>query len=105
MLEMYGARMTVALNGQEAVSMFKNAPQGTYQFILMDINMPIMNGYEATKKIRELSREDARQIPILALTANAFNEDKKEALAAGMNGHVSKPIDMNVLMKQVKRLL
>ena len=97
--------MTVASNGQEVISMFENAPQGTYQFILMDINMAVLNGYEATRKIRALSREDAREIPILALTANAFDEDKKEALAAGMNGHVSKPIDMNVLMKQVKRLL
>ena len=105
MLEMSGAKMTVASNGQEVISTFENAPEGTYQFILMDINMPVMNGYDATKKIRTLPREDAKQIPILALTANAFDEDKKEALAAGMNGHVSKPIDMNVLMKQVKRLL
>lgn len=105
MLEMSGAEITVASDGQKVVSMFENAPQGTYQFILMDINMPVMNGYEATRKIRALSREDARQIPILALTANAFDEDKKEALAAGMNGHVSKPIDINVLLKQMKRLL
>ena len=67
--------------------------------------MPVLNGYEATKRIRKLSRSDAKSIPILALTANAFDEDKKDALAAGMNGHIGKPIEMDVLLHKVKKLL
>ena len=105
MLEMSGAEVTVVSNGEEAVSAFENTPKGTYQCILMDVNMPVMNGYEATKSIRSLSREDAKTIPILALTANAFDEDKKEALASGMNGHVAKPIELNILVNQIQRLL
>lgn len=105
MLEMSGAKITVVSNGQEAVSAFKAAPKGTYQCILMDVNMPVMNGYEATKSIRSLSHEDAKTIPILALTANAFDEDKKDALEAGMNGHVAKPIELNILVNQIQRLL
>lgn len=105
MLEMYGGEVTVAINGEEAVRTFSEAPTGTYQLILMDVNMPIMDGYHATQKIRALSRPDAQTIPILALTANAFDEDKKAALHAGMNGHLAKPIDMESLMKQIRKLL
>lgn len=105
MLEMSGAKITVVSNGQEVVSAFENTPKGTYQCILMDVNMPVMNGYEATRSIRSLSREDAKTIPILALTANAFDEDKKEAIASGMNGHVTKPIELNILVNQIQKLL
>lgn len=105
MLEMSGAKITVVSNGQEVVSTFETSPKGTYQCILMDINMPVMNGYEATKSIRSLSRKDAKTIPILALTANAFDEDKKEAIASGMNGHVAKPIELNILVNQIQKLL
>lgn len=104
MLEISGAEVSIAENGKEAVSLFEASAENTYQLILMDINMPIMNGYEATKTIRKLNRKDAEETPILALTANAFDEDKKDAIEAGMNGHVAKPIEMNVLMKEVKKL-
>lgn len=105
MLEMANANVTVASNGEEAINLFSNNPPDTFQLILMDINMPVLNGYEATKRIRKLSRNDAKSIPILALTANAFDEDKKDALAAGMNGHIGKPIEMDVLLHKVKKLL
>ena len=105
LLEMYGATITIASNGKEAISLFEKSQEHTFQIILMDVNMPIMNGYEATKQIRSLPREDAAKIPILALTANAFDEDKRNALAAGMNGHIAKPININVLMKEIKEIL
>lgn len=104
MLELSGAKVTIANNGEEVVAVFETSMEETYQLILMDVNMPVMNGYEATKKIRKLNRKDAKEIPILALTANAFDEDKKEAIDAGMDGHVAKPIEMKVLMKEVKKL-
>ena len=105
LLEMYGATITIASNGKEAISLFEKSQEHTFRIILMDVNMPIMNGYEATKQIRSLPREDAAKIPILALTANAFDEDKRNALAAGMNGHIAKPININVLMKEIKEIL
>lgn len=105
MLEMFHAEVTSVADGQAAYDIFTHNKPGTFQIILMDINMPVMNGYEATRMIRELDREDAKTIPILALTANAFDEDKKDALAAGMNGHISKPIEMSKLMKKIKKLV
>ena len=105
MLEMFHAEVTTVADGQAAYDIFTHNKPGTFHIILMDINMPVMNGYEATKMIRELDREDAKTIPILALTANAFDEDKKDALAAGMNGHISKPIEMSKLMKKIKKLV
>ena len=105
MLEMEHATVTIAENGQIAFDCFTSHPAGTYQIILMDINMPVMNGYEASKRIRAHSHPDAASIPILALTANAFDEDKKDALAAGMNGHVAKPIEMPVLIRKIHKLL
>ncbi len=105
MLEMYNAIVSTASNGSEAYDLFCGQPSGTFDLILMDINMPVLNGYDATKKIRSSKHKDAETIPILALTANAFDEDKKDALAAGMNGHVSKPIEMPVLMKKIRKLL
>ena len=105
MLEMSHAEVTTVADGQAAFDTFTQNAPGTFQIILMDINMPVMNGYEATRMIREFAREDAKNIPILALTANAFDEDKKDALAAGMNGHISKPIEMSKLMKKIKKLV
>ena len=78
---------------------------GEFDVILMDIMMPVMNGYNATKRIRSMDREDAKTIPIIAMTANAFEEDKKMALASGMNDHVAKPIDMNVLLPTIMKYM
>ena len=105
MLEMANATVSAVSNGLEAYELFYQQPIGTFDLILMDINMPVMNGYDATKKIRTSDHPNAKTIPILALTANAFDEDKRDALAAGMNGHVSKPIEMPVLMKKIRKLL
>ena len=89
-------------NGQLAVERFERAGEGEFDAILMDVQMPVMNGYDATRAIRALEREDARTIPIIAMTANAFAEDEKEALYAGMDVHLAKPIDIE-LLKQVIR--
>ena len=85
--------MTKTWDGQEAVELFRNSEPGEFDVILMDIMMPVMNGYEATKMIRSLDREDAKKIPIIAMTANAFTEDRIRAKEAGMNEHVAKPIN------------
>ena len=90
---MQDASCKVVENGQLAVEEFERCEPGRYDAILMDVQMPVLNGYDATKHIRGLSRPDAAQIPIIAMTANAFAEDVKEALDAGMNAHVAKPID------------
>ncbi len=82
---------------------FESAAEGTFDAILMDVQMPVMNGYDATRAIRALKREDAGEIPIIAMTANAFAEDEKEALAAGMNIHLAKPIDIALLRKVIKQ--
>lgn len=100
-----GATITEARNGKEAVDVFKSNPKGTFDLILMDIMMPKLNGYEATRAIRNLPREDAQSIPIVAMTANAFEDDKKAALNAGMNGHLSKPIDIDELKRTLKKIL
>ena len=84
---------------------FRAAEPGTYDVILMDIQMPVMNGYEAARRIRSLNREDARKIPIIAMTANAFAEDVQAALEAGMNAHVAKPIDMDMLRAALGKVL
>ena len=104
-LQNVGADVTKAWNGQEAVELFRKSEPGGFDTILMDIMMPVMNGYEATKMIRSLDREDAKTIPIIAMTANAFEEDKKMALASGMNDHVAKPIDMNVLLPTIMKYM
>ena len=83
----------------------KAAEPGQYDLVLMDIQMPILNGYEATRQIRGLGREGISQIPIIAMTANAFEEDKKAALDAGMNGHIAKPIDVARLMEMLEEVL
>ena len=97
--------MTKTWDGQEAVELFRNSEPGEFDVILMDIMMPVMNGYEATKMIRFLDREDAKKIPIIAMTANAFTEDRIKAKEAGMDEHVAKPVDMELLIKVIHRLV
>ncbi|MCM1046619.1 MAG: extracellular solute-binding protein [Candidatus Gastranaerophilales bacterium] len=104
-LTMAGATCKICENGQLAVEEFKQSAPGQYQMILMDVQMPVMNGYEATKAIRSLDHPLAKTIPIIAMTANAFAEDVRDALAAGMNAHVAKPVDMTILEQTVKELL
>ena len=104
-LEMAGIRSDHACDGQEAVEMFEKADAGYYDAILMDIRMPVMDGLEATKRIRTLGKEDSRSIPIIAMTANAFDEDMKKSIASGMNGHLSKPIDINKLYQVLEETL
>lgn len=104
MLKLEGASCELAGNGQKAVDMFCNSKPGYYDMILMDVQMPIMNGYDATKAIRSLPRQDAATIPIVAMTANAFAEDVKHALEAGMTAHVAKPVDMAVLKGTLEKI-
>ena len=87
-----------AENGKEAVGIIQNSVPGEYTAVLMDVQMPVMNGYEATKAIRHLPNEKLAAIPILAMTANAFEEDKKQAFEHGMNGHIAKPIDIKLVI-------
>lgn len=105
LLEMQGATVETAENGQEVVNYFINSEQGYFDVILMDVQMPVMDGCEATKQIRMCSHKDAKNIPIIALTANAFTEDISTVLSAGMNAHVSKPIDMTQLCSLLFRFL
>ena len=99
-----GASVVKAWNGQEAVEAFEKSAFGEFDVILMDVMMPVMNGYEATKTIRTMDRSDAKKIPIIAMTANAFVEDRIKSKEAGMNEHVSKPIDMKLLVKIIAEL-
>lgn len=105
LLSMHGITCDRAENGQICVEKFNAAPAGTYQAILMDMQMPVMNGIEATRKIRALSRPDAKTVPIIATTANAFKEDMERCFAAGMNAHMSKPIDIHKLIETVEQYL
>ena len=102
-LEILGAETASAHDGAEAVALFSSSPPGTYDAILMDVQMPKMDGYEATKAIRNLSRGDAAAIPIISTTANAFREDMEKALSCGMNDHIPKPLELkklqDILMK------
>ncbi len=100
-LLMEGADCEIVENGQQAVERFMNAEEKAFDAILMDVQMPVMNGYDATRAIRSLERKDAITIPIIAMTANAFAEDEKEALDAGMNVHLAKPIDVELLNKVI----
>ena len=92
-------------NGKEALEIFRNSKMGEYDFIIMDVMMPVMDGLEATKAIRGLEREDAKKIPIIAMTANAFKEDRKACLDAGMDEHIGKPIDIPLLKRTITKLL
>ena len=105
LLQNEGAEVTKAWNGQEIVELFRKSESGEFDVILMDIMMPIINGYEATKRIRSLDREDAKKIPIIAMTANAFTEDRIRAKEAGMDEHVAKPIDVELLIKVIHKLV
>ena len=102
-LSIEGATCEIAENGQIALERFCHSEEGAYDAILMDVQMPVMNGYDATRAIRALQRADAGEIPIIAMTANAFAEDEKEALDAGMNVHLSKPIDVELLKKVIRQ--
>jgi signal transduction histidine kinase/ActR/RegA family two-component response regulator len=104
-LQNEGAEVTKAWNGQEAVELFGNSEPGEFDVILMDIMMPVMNGYEATKMIRSLEREDAKTIPIIAMTANAFTEDRIRAKESGMDEHIAKPVDVELLVKVIHKLV
>ncbi|RHF79719.1 response regulator [Dorea formicigenerans] len=104
-LQNEGADLTKAWDGQEAVELFRNSEPGEFDVILMDIMMPVMDGYEAAKMIRSLDREDAKEIPIIAMTANAFTEDRIKAKEAGMDEHIAKPVDMELLIKVIHKLV
>lgn len=104
LLDMMGATCELAANGREAVQKFEESQPGTYDAILMDIQMPVMDGYEATRAIRAGSHPDAARIPIVAMTANAFAEDVHEAMKAGMNAHIAKPLDVDVLRRVIRQL-
>lgn len=104
-LSVNGASCEVCENGQLAVEEFEHSQPGKYQLILMDVQMPVMNGYDATKRIRALDHPQAKTIPIIAMTANAFAEDVRDALEAGMNAHIAKPLDTSVLEQTVRDVL
>ena len=104
LLKIEGAECTICENGKRVLEAFEQSAPGDYDMILMDVQMPVMNGYEATKAIRRSSHELAMTIPIIAMTANAFSEDIQHSLAAGMNAHVSKPIEMKVLEKTIRSI-
>ena len=104
LLKIEGAECTICENGEEILKVFEQSAPGDYDMILMDIQMPVLNGYEATKAIRRSSHKLAKTIPIIAMTANAFSEDIQHSLAAGMNAHVSKPVEMKVLEKTIRSI-
>lgn len=104
-LEDVGALITRAENGQQALELFKEKPAGTFDVILMDLMMPVMDGYTATRKIRELERSDAKTVPIIAMTANAFQEDAEKCIAVGMNAHLAKPLDIEKMMITICHLV
>ena len=105
LLSTTGAAIDTAENGQEAVEKMRKSTVGLYDMILMDIQMPVMNGYDACRAIRALDRPDAANLPIVAMTANTFTEDVQEAQCAGMNGYIAKPVDLTVLSNTLKRWL
>ena len=104
-LENAGAAVTKAWNGQEAVDCFLQSEGGTYDIILMDIMMPVMDGLDAARCIRSLDRSDAKSVPIFAIIANAFSDDKERSYKAGMNEHISKPIIKKDLLRIMKKYI
>ena len=102
--EFEGHEVTEAENGMEAVRLFRKTPDA-FDIVIMDVMMPVMDGLEATKAIRMLEREDAKKIPIIAMTANAFEEDRKACLEAGMNEHIGKPIDIPLLKRTITKAI
>lgn len=105
LLEQKGAQTVAAVNGQQAVNVFADSPAGTFSAILMDVHMPVMGGYEATRHIRSMPRMDAGTVPIIAMTADAYDEDVQSCLKAGMNGHISKPINTELMFAQLAKLM
>ena len=105
LIKMAGVEIDCAINGQEAVELFGKSPAGYYDAILMDVQMPVMDGYTATRKIRAGRHPDAKTIPIIAMTANTFSEDIDAAYAAGMNGHMAKPINVETLHQTIAGVL
>jgi CheY-like chemotaxis protein len=103
-LSMYGITTERALNGSICVEKIKEAKPNTYILVFMDIQMPIMNGLDATRAIRKLDDESKKNIPIIAMTSDAFSENITECLNAGMNGHIAKPIDINIVLKEIRRI-
>lgn len=104
-LDSAGFTTEVAANGQIAVEMLRNSEPGYYQLVLMDVRMPVLDGYEATKIIRKFDKKELAEVPIIAMTANAFEEDRQEALRCGMNGHLAKPIDVEALFNTLDKIL
>ena len=105
LLEMEEVTSEWAENGQKAVEMFGQSEEGHFDAVLMDMRMPVMDGLTATQEIRKLKRGDAKRVPIIALTVNAFEEDVKQCLQAGMNAHLAKPVDIELLKQTLERLL
>ena len=105
MLSVFGIRVETAENGARAVALFSGQEPNHYQAILMDIQMPILNGYDAARAIRALPRKDAQEIPIIAMTADAFAEDIQKAIDAGMDAHVSKPVDFRQLCALLQKMI
>jgi CheY-like chemotaxis protein len=105
MLSSTGIEIEEARDGREAAEMFENAPPGSFDVILMDVQMPEMDGYEATKKIRSMNRPDAKSTVIVAMTANALKADVENALNAGMDCHIAKPIDFHAAIKLLRKCL
>ena len=103
MLESAGAELTKAQNGQEALDIFRESPAGFFDAILMDVMMPVMDGYQATRAIRALERPDAAAVPIVAMTAHAFADDRQRAYEAGMTAHLAKPLESAVLIRTLRR--
>lgn len=101
---MHGIDSERAENGQLAVERMAAAEPGAFDLIFMDIQMPVMNGLDAAKAIRALERPESANIPIIAMTADAFSENIAECLAAGMNGHIAKPVDMKLVLKEIRRI-
>ena len=102
-LSLNGASVVCAEDGEKALQLFEKSTPGDFNVILMDVNMPVMNGLEATRAIRKLDRKDAQEIPIIAMSANAFAEDVQESLKAGMNAHLTKPIEIKELVKVISK--
>lgn len=105
LLSAVGAEVDYACNGAEGLMKFEQSPEQYYDLILMDVQMPVMDGYTATRKIRSSSHKDAARIPILAMTADAFSEDIKAAKNAGMNGHLAKPLDMITMNREISKYI
>ena len=101
LLKFRGISADIAINGREGLTLFANSKPGTYDAVIMDVRMPVMDGIDATKAIRSLTREDAEKIPIIAMTADAFDDDVQKCTDAGMNAHISKPIDPETLYNTI----